>query len=100
MTKAKFEKITYSVFDYRDFEQMVNKHYKPKVKYDFVSDAEVGNDSCQSHYVVKDKMDGWDKQHMEELKHGEGCYHINYILQDLVNRDILEEGHYLIEVCW
>ena len=93
--------VIYNEFDYQEFDELVNKYYQPKVRFECISDSEWHNDSAYTFVSIKkQELDEYEKDSIAKMIVGEGYYSVNYILKDLVTKGILPEGHYLIAVCW
>jgi hypothetical protein len=66
-----------------------------------VSDMEWNNDESHSISLCKKELGEYDQRKVDQFKKNGDSYFILYaLMQDMVNRDILEEGEYLINVCW
>ena len=86
--------------DYGDFDEFINRIYNVK-DYSIITNEELNNDSHKLFHVVKEKLEDWDKETLERFIKGEDPSWVTQILlQDLCNRDLIEPGRYLIEVCW
>ena len=97
------KKVTRIEMDYSELEALVQKTYGLKKRWSFVADEECGNDSSHTYSVMeKEELDEFDKEDLAEFiaKDGFKPYMTSRLMQDMVNRDILEPGNYLIEVCW
>lgn len=98
MLKAS-KKVMFEV-DYGDFERFVKETYGQD--YSFVASEECGNDSVHNFNVTeKEALDEYDQKRLATFKElGSYSFFNRTILQDLVNRDLIEPGNYLISVCW
>ena len=89
----------YYNLDCYEFNDLVKKTYGHQ--YDFIADMECGNDTSHTFKMKKEPLFDFDKDDLAEfIKTGRYSYLYHTIFQDLVNRDILPEGNYIIEVCW
>ena len=99
--KLKHTKVNYLEVDYGDLERFVHKYYPLNNKWSFVASEECGNDSTHSFPIKKEKMGDYELKALERFKAG---HHQNFItsiiLTDLCNKDLIDEGEYLINVCW
>jgi hypothetical protein len=89
--------------DYIELEELVQKTYGLKKRWSFVADQELNNDSCQSFdFTEKEELEEFDKADLELFiaKDGFKNWMAPILMQDMVNRDILPLGNYVIEVCW
>lgn len=85
--------------DWHAFERLVKRHYGQD--FDFVADEECGNDSDHRFHMPKYPLDKWEAERLAEFKAtGRGTFLSRTLLQDLVNRDVIPEGTYLIQVSW
>lgn len=84
---------------YHEFEALVNKEYN-KTDYSIVADEELSNDSSKSYSVEKMELSKYDKLDLEKFKKGHQPYMSNILFQDLCNKGIIDEGEYIIDICW
>jgi hypothetical protein len=103
------KKETVITMDYGELDEMVTKTYNfRRGDYEFIVVEECGNDSSHRFSVEKTKvldptnaLDKWDLEKLEKIKTGNVPSSSNHvIMQDLVNRGVLEPGIYIIEVSW
>lgn len=92
MKKLKFETKIYKEVDYHDLEQFIFEIYGEQ--YESVAEEEWNNYSSHE-FNVKKQVD-FDKDKTIDIFDGG----VHEILQNLVNRDLIEEGNYLISVSW
>ena len=98
--EKKMKKKTYIEMDYMEFEELVAKYFGRK-DYEFIADVECGNDSNHIFNIKKEVLNKYDKEHLNEWKlTGKGTFMAHYILTELANMGVLEEGRYLISVSW
>lgn len=85
--------------EYRDFDDFIEEVYGHK--FNFVADQECSNDSEHTFEVVKAELDEYDEEELENFKFHAKYERLTYILlTDLVNRDLIVPGMYLISVSW
>jgi len=96
--------------DYKDFNQLIQKYYGVK-DYNIAADLGNGNDSTaysgriekeSSIDLIKETKENIDF-FMSDYKDNEsfwGCKFFYDLIQDLVNKEVLPEGAYLIEISW
>lgn len=90
----------YITMDYYELEELVKKTYEIK-NYSFIATEECGNDSTHSFNVERKSLRDFEQEYIDEMKSGNPITCSNYaILNDLCNKEVLEPGNYLIEVCW
>ena len=100
MIKVK-QKAVFEV-DYNDLNDFINTEYGfgPR-QFEVVADQEWGNDESHSIILSKRELPEYDKLFLEKFKKSEKVSYVLYIiLQDLVNRDRLAPGEYIIDVSW
>lgn len=91
--------ITYKVISYGDIDNLIRKTYGHE--FDIVADQEVCNGANLNFNVSKGTVESYDKQRLESfVEFGTGHFIGHLILTDLCNKDLLEEGNYLIKVSW
>jgi hypothetical protein len=98
--------VKYHELKYNEFKKLVKETYNQNYK--FVADVECGNDSDHSYNDIKktvlDENDALDKYEIDEItdfkQNGKYNYLASTLLQDLVNRELLPEGNFLITVSW
>src|SRR5688572_27802165 len=97
--ELKVTKKEYFEVDSYDFEELIRNVYKQE-DYSFVADIECGNDS-QHSFVVEKNIDEYHEGKLWEFKvGGKQGYIAGTLLNDLARKGIIEEGNYLINVCW
>lgn len=96
----KSRKKTVIEVEYGDLERFVKETYKQK-EYSFVAAQECGNDSSHSFSIEKELLDEYDQKKLDAFtKTGKYGFINHTVLQDLVNRDLIEPGNYVIRVSW
>jgi hypothetical protein len=91
------EKKTYFTMEYGELETIIAKAYGLQM---FQMCA--ANDTSYTYDVKKKPLNEGDLERLPKLIAG-ACaedWEMDCILQDLVNKDLLEEGEYLIKVSW
>jgi hypothetical protein len=90
------KKETFNVIDYSEFEKLVNDNFPQyKGEYNFVEDIECSNDIDKAFYATP-KLDEFQLQDIESMS----IYAAPALLNSLCQKGVLEEGNYLIQVCW
>jgi hypothetical protein len=84
--------------DYGDLEDFINDHYG--IYWDIVANMEWNNDTSYTLNIKKEEMRDWDLKMLSLIKSGKQEGRLSIILTDLANNGIIEEGEYLINVCW
>jgi len=90
--------------DYSDFEEFVKSIYGGD--YDFVSTEECGNDSSHQFSVSKDFIERFHKSEyhqkdMDRIRKGDYPGYCNGALFNTLFLDgHIEEGNYVVNVCW
>jgi len=82
-----------TIIQYSDFDKLVRKHYN-KPDYEVLIGLECGNDTEHLFHVKKEPIDEYDMDSKRFFEYPQT------ILNDLCNKEIIEEGEYLIQVCW
>lgn len=100
--ELKHEIKTVICVDYDDLGGLICKTYGVSDQfYDFVSDMECCNDSSHEFDVKKGDLFEWDKKELTKWKSGKHCVMMTEtLLTDLCNQGIIDEGQYLVWVCW
>lgn len=93
------KKTSYFEVDYNDLDTFINKVYGIK-GFSCAATEEWGNDSQHRVYVEKKPLASYDAPKVEKNNILNADYNLRAIMQDLANRDLIEPGIYLINVCW
>ncbi len=89
---------SFIVLDYKDFNKLVNRYVpSAKKKYEFVAAEEARNDTSHIYRDIDNKISDSD---FEEILKGKLEYNAYALLAYLCQRKVIEEGSYIIEVCW
>lgn len=99
--KLKHTKVTAIKVKYKDLEEFIQKQYS--TEYCFIRDYECRNDSTHELTIKKAELDGYEEKDLKQLRDGrsgDGTFFASTALIDLCNKDIVEEGTYIIEVSW
>lgn len=99
--RLRVEEQTVFVCDYFEMERFIKEHYPnlPKT-WNLLAQQEWPNDSYHHYHIVKEKLESYDQDDLEEFKKsGEGAG-LHVILTDLCNRNELNPGIYVVHVCW
>jgi hypothetical protein len=95
----KMTTVTRHEVDWHDFNDLVTETYGHE--YEFAADVTCGNDSDHAYTVKKEPLDEYHQKRLDEFKAtGKYGYLIGTLLTDLVNRELIPEGNYLISVSW
>lgn len=102
--KLKHRKELKIVVDYWDLEELIKEVYNQE-DYEFTADMECGNDTKKSFKVKKGEFEGslgeyYRKDIQKFIDKGEYSYLAGKLLNDLADKDIIQEGDYLINVSW
>jgi len=93
------DKKTYFEVDWHDFEDLVKKVYGQD--YEFVADQECGNDSSHTFSASSKELDEYEAERVKEFKDtGEYNYLAGELFNDLCRQGKIEEGSYIVNVCW
>jgi hypothetical protein len=84
--------------DYDDFERIVKEVYGHE--FSLVAAEELGNDQSWTASVKKGDSRFFVAAIQNFKKTGDYQYKAAAILHDLVERDYLPEGDYVIDICW
>jgi hypothetical protein len=96
------EKKTMFTCDYNEFERLVVETFKvDQDYYEFVADMECGNDSGHEFNVKKEPLGKYEQEDLDKWLAGSGQGWMTHnLIQEMCNRGVIEEGNYLISVCW
>lgn len=95
----RIKKIEYYYTPYYVLEEIIKEKFDKN--FSVISDLEAGNGLCYDFEVKKKELKEYEQQNLLSWMKGEYmCYMTPTLLQLLVNRDILQEGNYLINVSW
>ena len=99
---VKLKKFEVWFMDYEDFEKLVQLHYR--FKYDYVADEETNNGEYKFYQDVNGTTFGiWEQEDfdsfLERKGEGEG-FKAEALLNDMVKKEILPIGNYLIQTFW
>ena len=99
MEKLKTEIKTIIELDAFDLEKFINKIYE--IDFELFASEEWANDTSYTFRVRKEPLGKYDIEKLSKVMNGkfEHCM-IRTFLQDLVNKDHISEGEYLIKVSW
>jgi hypothetical protein len=91
------EQISIFKINASEFDDLVKKTYNQD--FEFAASEEVSNDSNHLYEVKKNEL--LFPEVVQEFRDtGEYCCISRYLLQDMVNNDVLPEGNYLITEYW
>jgi hypothetical protein len=98
MAKLEYTKKTFKVVDYCTLEKLIEEEYGKE--YSFAASEECVNDSEHEFEVRAEPLDKWQAGAIIDFKrHGGNCS-ARALMQDMVNRKVMEPGRYLISVSW
>ncbi len=93
------KEITYQVMSDSEFNELVKHTYGHE--YNFAMDNECGNDSQHTFNKINGVQESYDIEDLEKFKKTGNSFMITRVLlNDMVNKNILPVGNYLITVCW
>jgi hypothetical protein len=93
------KKVEYFEATYHEFDTLVKAAYG--IDYEFCADNETPNDTNYRFSAKKKELSKYEIDKLEGFKRGEYVPYMAHILfQDWANRDIIQEGDYLITVSW
>jgi len=100
MTKQlKVEKKTYLEIFYRDFDSFVESVYGRPFSVTF--SEEMSNDSIYSFNRINGVIKDYDEDDLKLfLANEKDSYMARLLLNDLVRKNLIEPGDYVINVCW
>ena len=85
--------------DYDELEDLIRGEFGHE--FSVASDLEIGNDSAKTFIFKPEVIDEYDQNKIDGFKKsGKGSYLLRILMQDLVNREVLPAGNYVIEICW
>lgn len=87
--------------NYSDWESFVAKEYNVK-DYQIACAEEMSNDPAFMSNVHKKELATYEVEKLNKFvaSNGGTSWVIQLLLQDLVNRDKIPEGTYVIDICW
>jgi hypothetical protein len=94
----KVSKEEYLVVDYMDFDEFVTEVYGLKDRFCCAAEGEFNNDSCYQFTAEKEEI---DEYYLNALPNNDNRWiSLDTVFTDLCNKDLIEEGNYLLTVCW
>lgn len=97
--KLKAKKKTIFEVDYKDLERLIKEEFGHD--FSIPADEEVGNDTSISKNIQKEELAKYDKDRLTEFLHiGRYGPCLQVLMTDMANRDVIEEGDYVIRVSW
>ena len=97
--KLKHDRYEVISVEYGDLQDLVEEVWGHE--WSFVCDGEYNNDTQHEFQVEKKPLTEWElKEFGEFVDSGKGFYLSHVLLQELANRNYIDEGIYLINVCW
>jgi len=86
---------TYYILEYDRFDDLIRKHFQ-RPDFESVAEYEWSNNCDYTYPVSTNKV---DPQDIKDFEAGQYC-HWSDLISELINRDVLPLGDYLIEVSW
>jgi hypothetical protein len=94
------EKITVIAMDDNELDQLIDENY-PGCHYECIAAEEWSNYESHDFSIKKGKLGEYDLKKLKSFNSGVFEHGITSILlQDLCNKEVIEEGKYLIKVFW
>ena len=91
---------TYNVIDYVELNELMVEHFNLS---SFECALESSNDaSYTAHDLKKGSLQDYEKDDLEDMLKKEGCEYYNFstLIVALIDKDVLPEGDYLMQVSW
>ena len=83
-----------------DLTNFICNHYGcTRNDYDFSADQEMGNGDEKSFSIGKEELDDFEQAIIDDKKFNYG-FITRILLTDLCNKDLIEEGDYLVSLFW
>lgn len=98
--KLRVKKVTYFEVSYSDLETLIQEEYGHN--YSVVANLEAHNDSKEETQALIGELDDNDKKNIERYKQtgSEQGISVFILMCDMAERGVIEEGDYLIDICW
>lgn len=97
--RVKYVVEKYYVVDYLDLEKEIEATYGRN--FNVTADLECANDTTHSFVVKRKPLSKWDEKELRRFVNGENpSYILHTLMQDLVNREAIPAGNWLVEVYW
>lgn len=96
------ERLNVFYMDYGKFEKLVNHVYCIN-DFSVPCDQEIGNDSYIFFRDSKGEVDEWNEKELKEFidsNGNDGCHMTGTLLNDMIRKNILPPGNYLISISW
>jgi hypothetical protein len=93
---------SYHVLQYHELDDLITLTYGLTRPYEIVAFEELHNDSSWTVALEKAPLDQWQEEDMKQFRETGKIlnWRTRTIMQDMVNRGILPEGNFLVEVSW
>jgi hypothetical protein len=88
--------------DYGKFEELVNHVYCIN-DFSVPCDQEIGNDSYIFFKEADGKLDKWNEEDLKkfiESNGNDGSYMTRILLNDMIRKNVIPPGNYLIQISW
>lgn len=97
--RVKYKVEKYYAVDYGELEKEIKTTYGRE--FSVPADLECANDTIHRFVVKRKPLSKWDKEELRRFVDGENPSYLLYtLMQDLVNREAIPAGNWLVEVCW
>lgn len=91
--------VTMVMVDYSDLEQFIQEVYGRI--YEIAAEEEWSNDTAHNYTIRKEPLSTYEQEKMNEFLAGRSAPRMTRIfLRDMVNKGLILEGEYTIEVSW
>jgi hypothetical protein len=98
--ELKAKKVTYFEVGYSELQDFIKEQYGHE--YSIVANLESHNDSKESISALTEENDEDDQKAIENYKATGSEVGISLwtLMNDMADRGVIEEGDYLIDICW
>lgn len=100
--KTQTKKKTINQIDYWRLEELIQKEFKLKSRYNIIWAEECSNDSYL-HFELTGKHETWEVKDPDSFDFAQVAgkqYNTHLLCQELCRRGILEKGTLVVSVCW
>lgn len=94
------EKKQYFVMEYKELDELVSSTYGKD--YQVVAEEELNNDTSITVTAKREQLEEWQMNSLKEWISGKKykAPTVYTLFTDMANNSVLQEGDYLIYVCW
>jgi hypothetical protein len=98
--KLRVKKVTHFEVGYSDLEALIKHEYGHN--YSVIADLEASNDSKEEVQALKGENNDDDQEEIANYRAtgSQGDVSIWTLMNDMADRGVIEEGDYLIDICW